>query len=203
MEGVRDNLGTGAEKEVMMALTESTMMALGAQAPEFTLPEPLSGKEWSLEQLQGVFGTLVIFMCNHCPYVKHVIEGITALSADYLLEGVSVIAINSNDTESYPEDSPENMAALAAKENFLFHYLHDESQQVAQSYRAACTPDFFLFDDELNCVYRGRMDAATPGNDEPVTGKDLREAMDALLEGRPVKGEQKPSVGCNIKWKEA
>ncbi len=202
LERIGDSVGSGAPKGVIMALTESTMMPLGTQAPEFTLPEPLTGKTWSLEQLQGVFATLVVFMCNHCPYVKHVMEGITELSSEYMLEGVSVIAINSNDVDSYPEDSPENMAALAAKEHFLFHYLYDESQQVAQAYRAACTPDFFLFDDELKCVYRGRLDAATPGNDIPVTGQDLRDAIDAVLKGKSVPGEQKPSFGCNIKWKE-
>jgi len=186
-----------------MALTESTMMPLGTKAPEFNLPEPLTGKNWSLEQLQGVFATLVVFMCNHCPYVKHVIKGITELSADYIPEGVAVVAINSNDISSFPEDSPENMAVLATEEQFLFHYLFDESQQVAQAYRAACTPDFFLFDDELNCVYRGRMDSANPGNDEPVNGQDLREALEAVLAGVSVKGSQKPSLGCNIKWKDA
>ena len=184
-----------------MAVTESTMMPLGTEAPEFALPEPLTGKNWSLEQLQGVFATLVIFMCNHCPYVKHVMDGVTALATDYIPEGVSVIAINSNDVDGYPEDSPESMAALAVKEHFIFHYLFDESQQVAQAYRASCTPDFFLFDDELKCVYRGRLDAATPGNDIPVTGQDLRGAIDAVLEGKSVPGEQKPSMGCNIKWK--
>ena len=184
-----------------MALTESTMMPLGTEAPEFTLPEPLTGKDWSLEQLQGVFATVIIFMCNHCPYVKHVMEGVLALSSDYIPEGVSVIAINSNDVDDYPEDSPEHMAALAAEKHFLFHYLFDESQQIAQAYRAACTPDFFLFDDELKCVYRGRMDAATPGNDIPVTGEELSAAIDAVLEGKSVPGEQKPSIGCNIKWK--
>lgn len=186
-----------------MALTESTMMPLGTKAPEFNLPEPLTGKNWTLEQLQGVFATLVVFMCNHCPYVKHVIKGITELSADYIPEGVAIVAISSNDVVSVPEDSPDAMSALAAQEHFLFHYLYDESQGVAHDYGAACTPDFFLFDDELNCIYRGRMDAATPGNDEPVNGQDLREALEAVLAGVSVKGDQKPSLGCNIKWKDA
>lgn len=185
-----------------MALTESTMMSLGTRAPEFNLPEPLTGKNWSLDQLQGVFATLVVFMCNHCPYVQHVLKGIKELSTDYLPQGVAIVAINSNDVSRYPEDSPENMVALATNEKFLFHYLFDESQQVAQAYRAACTPDFFLFDDELNCVYRGRLDGSKPGNDELVNGADLREALDAVLEGVSAPSEQKPSLGCNIKWKD-
>lgn len=184
-----------------MALTESTMMSLGSRAPDFNLPEPLTGQDLSLEQLRGVHATLVMFVCNHCPYVIHVIEGIAELSADYMPRGVGFVAINSNDVDNYSEDSPEKMSAWATQEQFLFPYLFDESQSVAQAYGAACTPDFFLFDDELNCIYRGRMDGAKPGNDEPVSGHDLREALDAVLTGMPVNKDQKPSLGCNIKWK--
>lgn len=202
MERVTDNVSKGAIKELIMALTESTMMPLGSQAPEFCLPEPLTGKNWTLEQLQGIYATLVIFMCNHCPYVKHVIKGINELALDYIPEGVSVIAINSNDIGSHPEDSPEHMVAWAQQEKFPFRYLFDESQSVAHDYGAACTPDFFLFDYELQCVYRGRMDAANPGNDEPVTGQELRDALDAVIAGKDVNEDQKPSLGCNIKWKE-
>ncbi len=184
-----------------MALTESTMMSLGSRAPDFNLPEPLTGQDLSLEQLRGEHATLVMFICNHCPYVIHVIEGIAELSADYMPRGVGFVAINSNDVDSYPEDSPEKMSAWATQEQFLFPYLFDESQFVAQAYGAACTPDFFLFDDGLNCIYRGRMDGAKPGNDESVSGHDLREALDAVLTGMPVNKDQKPSLGCNIKWK--
>lgn len=184
-----------------MALTESTMMPLGTRAPDFHLSEPLTGKSWSLEQLQGVYATLVVFICNHCPYVKHVIQGFNDLALEYIPEGVAIIAINSNDAESYPEDGPEQMSAWAKQEGFVFRYLYDDSQSVAHDYNAACTPDFFLFDDELNCAYRGRMDAATPGNDEPITGQELRDALDAVIEGDPVNEDQKPSMGCNIKWK--
>jgi len=184
-----------------MALTESTMMSLGTTAPDFSLPEPLTGQVQSLEQLRGERATLVMFMCNHCPYVIHVIQGIKALSADYLPRGVGVVAINSNDVDNYPEDRPEKMSAWATKEHFLFPYLFDGTQTVAHAYGAACTPDFFLFDAQLNCVYRGRMDGAKPGNDEPVTGQDLRDALDAVLAGSSVEETQKPSLGCNIKWK--
>lgn len=184
-----------------MALTESTMMPLGTLAPEFSLLEPLTGKHWTLEQLQGVYATLVVFMCNHCPYVKHVIEGVEEMALAYIPEGVAFIAINSNDVDSYPEDSPENMAEWARQEKFPFRYLFDKSQSVAREYGAVCTPDFFLFDDELRCVYRGRMDAATPGNSDPVTGQELRDALDAVIAGAAVSEDQKPSLGCNIKWK--
>ena len=184
-----------------MTLTESTMMSLGTKAPDFSLLEPLTEQTQSLEQLRGEHATLVMFICNHCPYVIHVIQGIKALSADYLPRGVGVVAINSNDVANYPGDSPEKMSAWATQEQFLFPYLFDESQSVAQGYGAACTPDFFLFDDELNGIYRGRMDGAKPGNDEPVSGHDLREALDAVLTGMPVNKDQKPSLGCNIKWK--
>lgn len=184
-----------------MSLTESTMTSLGARAPDFSLPEPLAGQVRSLEQLRGERATLMMFICNHCPYVIHVIQGIKALSADYLPRGVGIVAINSNDVANNPEDSPEKMSAWATQEQFLFPYLFDETQAVAHAYGAACTPDFFLFDQQLNCVYRGRMDGAKPGNDESVTGQNLRDALDAILAGVSVNSDQQPSLGCNIKWK--
>jgi thiol-disulfide isomerase/thioredoxin len=184
-----------------MALTESTMMPLGTLAPAFELPEPLSGQDRSLDELRGEKATLIVFMCNHCPYVRHVIDGVASLAHDYRPKGVSVVAINSNDVANYPEDAPDKMAAWAREKSFGFPYLYDETQAVAKAYRAACTPDFFLFDKNLACVYRGRLDGATPGNKVPVTGADLRAALDALLAGNPVGATQKPSMGCNIKWK--
>jgi hypothetical protein len=142
-----------------------------------------------------------MFICNHCPYVKHVIDGIIEMANDYIPKGVSFIAINSNDVENYPDDSPEKMQQLAREKNFPFPYLFDESQEVARAYHAACTPDFSIFDAELKCTYRGQMDSARPGNGEPVTGSDIRAALDAMIAGNAVNAEQFPSVGCSIKWK--
>ncbi len=184
-----------------MALTQSTMMPLGTPAPEFELPEPLGGQARSLDELRGEKATLIVFICNHCPYVRHVIDGIVSLARDYQSKGVSVVAINSNDVANYPDDAPDKMAMWATEKSFGFPYLYDETQAVAKAYGAVCTPDFFLFDKNLACVYRGRLDSATPGNGEPVTGADLRAALDALLEAKPVGETQKPSMGCNIKWK--
>lgn len=177
------------------------MLPLGTPAPDFRLPDTVTGASFNRHDVAGEKATLVMFICNHCPFVKHVLDGIVALANDYREQGVGVVAISANDATSYPEDSPENMRALAREKNFPFPYLYDQSQEVARAYQAVCTPDFFLFDDELACVYRGRMDAATPGNDVPVTGRDLRAAMDAVLAGQPVDPDQRPSVGCNIKWK--
>ena len=185
-----------------MALTPSMMMPLGTQAPDFTLPDATSGSEKSLADVAGGKGTLVMFICNHCPFVQHVEKELVALGNDFIPQGIGVVAINSNDIEQYPEDGPEAMAARAKEKAYPFPYLFDDSQTVAKTYDAACTPDFFLFDGNLSCVYRGQLDGARPGNQIPVTGSDLRAAMGALLEGTAISSEQRPSTGCNIKWKE-
>ncbi len=185
-----------------MALTQSRMLALGSAAPDFSLPEPLTGQVRSLQQMRGDNATLIVFMCNHCPFVKHVIDGLIRLANDYRDSGVVVVAINANDVKTHPEDSPEKMASWAEEKSFGFPYLYDESQEVAQAYQAACTPDFFVFDSALKCRYRGQMDNARPTNTKPNDGADLRAALDALLASRPVSDRQYPSSGCNIKWKQ-
>ncbi len=184
-----------------MAATPSTMMPLGTTAPSFTLPDTVSGKMLSLSELKGAHATLVMFICNHCPYVLHVNEELVKIAKEYQPKGVSFIAISSNDVENYPQDSPELMKVQAEKVGYTFPYLYDETQDVARAYDAACTPDLYLFDQDLKCVYRGQLDDARPKNDIPVTGKDLRAALDAVLAGRPVSERQIPSIGCNIKWK--
>jgi peroxiredoxin len=184
-----------------MALTESTMeLTLGTPAPDFTLSDVVSGKTVRLNDFRGRPGLLVMFICTHCPYVKHVEKGLAALGNDYAGK-LGIVAISSNDADAYPDDSPEGLKEQASRLGFSFPYLYDESQQVARAYKAACTPDFFLFDRDLNLVYRGQFDASRPGNGVPVTGADLREAMDAVIAGRPVTSNQRPSIGCNIKWK--
>ncbi|WP_257275224.1 MULTISPECIES: thioredoxin family protein [unclassified Endozoicomonas] len=180
-----------------MALTPSNMVALGSSAPDFELPEPSSGQSVSLQEVSKEKGVLVMFICNHCPYVIHIEDALVQLGKDYADRDLGIVAISANDAESYPDDAPENMAL----KSYPFPYLYDESQSVAKAYDAACTPDFFLFDVELKCVYRGQFDASRPGNDKPVTGRDLRSAMDAVLAGERVSENQSPSVGCNIKWK--
>ena len=184
-----------------MVLTPSRMMPLGTQAPDFTLPDMLSGQDVSLESVRGEVATLVMFICNHCPYVKHIEAELVRLGQDYAGPGVGVVAISANDAESYPDDGPERMAEIGRQLGYEFPYLYDQSQQVARAYGAECTPDFFIFDAELKCVYRGQLDDSRPGNGEPVSGRDIRAALDALIAGEAVSGEQKPSVGCNIKWK--
>lgn len=187
-----------------MAATESTMMPLGTIAPDFELTDTVTGRKRSLQELKGEKGTLVMFICNHCPYVLHVKEQLIAIAKQYALQGVGVVAISANDVVNYPQDAPDKMQALMKKwGNPFAAYLYDESQDVAKAYQAACTPDFFLFDAELACVYRGRLDGSTPKNDVPLTGVELRTALDALLEGRAISAEQHPSIGCNIKWKES
>lgn len=186
-----------------MAVTESTMMELGVAAPDFNLPEPATGETKALTDLKGDKATLVIFMCNHCPFVIHVIEAIVDLANHYQPKGVGVVAISSNDIVNYPEDAPEKMVKFASKYELSFPYLYDESQDVAKAYSAACTPDFFLFDENLSCVYRGQMDGARPSNQEPNDGADLRAALDAVLADKPVSDRQYPSAGCGIKWKNA
>ncbi len=184
-----------------MALTPSTMMmALGTLAPDFHLPDT-KGKVVSRDDFKDKAALLVVFMCNHCPYVQHIRVHFAQLVRDYQKRGVAVVGINANDVDSYPEDSPENMASDAETFGYTFDYLYDESQEVAMAYHAACTPDFFLFDKERKLFYRGQMDSSRPGNDIPVTGKDLRAALDAVLSGNKLSGDQKPSLGCNIKWK--
>lgn len=183
-----------------MVNTPSTMAPLGTQAPPFSLPDT-EGRVVSLDHYKGSPALLVVFLCNHCPFVKHVLPQFVELTREYRSRGVGIVGISSNDVHSYPEDAPEKMSELSASMGFPFPYLYDESQQVARAYGAACTPDFYLFDREGRLVYRGQMDDSRPGNGRPVTGADLRAALDAVLEGRPVADDQKPSIGCNIKWK--
>lgn len=185
-----------------MANTPSNMMALGTKAPYFELPNPSMNNEiQSLENLKGEKGTLVIFMCNHCPFVLHVINKLTELYEDYQDKGIEFIAINANDIENYPDDSPEKMIEFQIDRKFEFPYLFDESQAIAKAYDAACTPDFYFFDDKLDLVYRGQMDSSRPGNNKEVTGEDLIVAFESLLAGAPQAEDQLPSLGCNIKWK--
>ena len=185
-----------------MALTESSMeLELGAEAPNFALTDVVSGKTVRRDDFRGQKGLLVMFICTHCPYVKHVEKGLAALGMDYDGEPISTVAIGSNDAESYPDDAPEGLKQQAETMGFRFPYLYDETQDVARAYHAACTPDLFLFDGEMKLVYRGQFDASRPGNGIPVTGGDLRAAMDDVLAGRPIVAEQRPSIGCNIKWK--
>lgn len=183
-----------------MARTPSTMLELGTRAPDFSLPEPATGRTVTREEFAGQ-PLLVAFICNHCPFVIHIIDVFAVFAGEYQQRGIGIVAINANDVDQYADDAPEKMVDLARKTGFSFPYLYDQSQQVAQAYRAACTPDFFLFDADHRLVYRGRFDGATPGNDEPVTGMDLRAACDALLEGTSMPDDQRPSMGCNIKWK--
>ena len=176
------------------------MLPLGTQAPDFQLPE-CEGGTFSLSDLTDSKAVLVIFMCNHCPYVKHVADQIKAIADDYMPKGVSVVAVSSNDAAEYPDDSPEAMAKEKAHRGYAFPYVYDADQSVAKAYHAACTPDFYVFDAEKKLVYRGQMDSSRPKTDIPVTGEDLRAALDAVLEGRPQSDQQRASLGCNIKWK--
>ncbi|UBM60636.1 thioredoxin family protein [Marinilongibacter aquaticus] len=184
-----------------MARTESKMLPLGTKAPDFALPDTVSDKVLRLEELKSEVATVIMFICNHCPFVKHINAELVKMAQKFIPKGVSFIAISSNDVVHYPADSPENMKAHAKETGYPFPYLYDESQEVAQKYDAACTPDFYIFDKHLKLAYRGRMDASTPGNDVPVTGNDLRGALRALIENEFVSEIQYPSVGCGIKWK--
>ncbi len=184
-----------------MAAVESTMLELGTKAPQFSLTDTITGETVTLDDYKGNKALLVMFICNHCPYVKHIKNALVDYATDYLPKGVGVVAISSNDVENYPDDSPENMKEDAETFGYPFPYLYDETQEVAKKYKAACTPDFFLFDERLELVYRGQFDDSRPKNDKPVTGKDLREATDLVLAGKDVPEEQIPSIGCNIKWK--
>jgi len=183
-----------------MALTPSTMRDLGTPAPDFTLPST-EGRRVSLSDFKDAKALLVIFLCNHCPYVKHVQRGLADLCREYQSRGVGIVGISSNDVTRYPDDSPEKMKEEKERAGYPFPYLYDETQEVARAYHAACTPDFFLFDGRRRLAYRGQMDDSRPDNGKPVTGRDLRAALDAVLEGNPAPSDQKPSMGCNIKWK--
>lgn len=184
-----------------MALTESNMISLGSPAADFSLPDTVSGKTLSLADVKGEKATVIIFSCNHCPFVIHVNDELVRLAADYQNKGVGFVAISSNDVENYPQDAPDKMTELAAEVGYPFPYLYDETQDVAKAYDAACTPDFYLYDADMKLAYRGRLDASRPGNDSPVNGADLRAAIDAVLSGSAVADKQYPSAGCNIKWK--
>ena len=177
------------------------MMPLGTAAPDFSLPDVVSGQTVSLADFKNSPARLVMFICNHCPYVKHVQAGMTQMAKDFQGHGITVVAISSNDAANYPDDAPDKMKEEARRAGYTFPYLFDESQSIARAYRAACTPDFFLFDAQGRLVYRGQMDDARRGNDLPVTGKSLRDAVDAVLAGKVVSPNQIPSLGCNIKWK--
>jgi peroxiredoxin len=183
-----------------MALTPSTMLPLGTEAPDFRLQDT-SGREVTRDDFADAPALLVAFICNHCPYVKHIREGLAGFARDYRDSGLAMVAISANDVDTHPQDGPAEMAAEARQAGYVFPYLYDETQSVAKAYHAACTPEFYLFDGDRRLVYRGQFDDSRPGNDVPVTGRDLRAAVDAVLAGRPVPPEQKPSVGCNIKWK--
>jgi thiol-disulfide isomerase/thioredoxin len=190
-----------AIQKLCMALTPSNMIPLGTVAPAFALTDTGTGKLVSLNELKGEKATVIMFICNHCPYVKHVNPQMVRLANDYLTKGVNFIAISSNDIIPHLEDSPDKMKETAMKEKYPFPYLYDETQQVAKDYDAACTPDFYIFDKGLKLVYRGHLDDSRPSNNVALTGKDIRAALDNLLAGQPVSPFQRPSIGCNIKWK--
>lgn len=184
-----------------MARTPSNMLPLGTQAPNFKLLDTVSGTHKSLAELKGSKGTVIMFICNHCPFVIHVNEQLVSLAKTYMEKGIKFVAISSNDIVNYPQDSPDLMKETAQRLGYPFPYLYDETQEVARSYDAACTPDFYLFNSDLSLVYRGQLDDSRPGNGIPVTGSDLRTALDQLLGGEKISERQKPSIGCNIKWK--
>jgi len=184
-----------------MARTESTMLPLGTIAPDFYLKDTNSNDTFSFKDLKGSKGTLVLFICNHCPFVHHVIKEVVMIANDYRVQGLGVIAISSNDVVKYPQDGPELMADFALENKIDFPYLYDETQEVAKAYQAACTPDFYLFDNQDKLFYRGQLDDSRPGNGIPLSGSDLRGAIDALIYNRSLKEPQKPSLGCSIKWK--
>jgi peroxiredoxin len=184
-----------------MVMTESTMLPLGSKAPNFSLPDA-QGKRYSLGDFQDAPGLLVVFMCNHCPFVVHIAEGLAAFAKEYQARDLAIVGINSNDVKVYPEDSPAKMLQYSKANGYTFPYLYDENQSIAKAYQAACTPDFFLFDADQKLAYRGQFDSSRPGNSIPVTGENLRRAADAVLSGDPVFEDQKPSIGCNIKWRQ-
>ncbi len=184
-----------------MALTPSNMLPLGTIAPDFKLINTIDNQWISLADAKGINGTLIMFICNHCPFVKHINSELSSLAKDYVSKGINCIAISSNDVENYPDDAPHLMKENALEHDFIFPYLYDETQDIAKAYDAACTPDFYIFDKNLRLVYRGQLDDSRPGNDKPLNGKDIRQALDAMINGTTISSEQKPSIGCNIKWK--
>lgn len=184
-----------------MAETASKMIPLGTKAPDFQLLDTISNRTLALQDLKSEIATVIMFICNHCPYVKLIQNKLSEVASDYSKQGVSFIAISSNDIKTYPVDAPDKMREEAIKNDYSFPYLFDETQEVAKAYHAVCTPEFFVFDRNLYCVYRGRFDEATPGNNQIVTGNELCAVLDNILADKPVNPEQKPSVGCNIKWK--
>ena len=184
-----------------MALTPSTMLTLGTEAPDFSLPDTISGKTISLSDFAAKKALLVMFICRHCPYVQHIQPELGKLGKDYAAKDIGIVAVSANDAHKYPDDAPKELARMAKELGFSFPFCYDESQAVAKAYTAACTPDFFLFDAKRRLIYRGQLDDSRPGNGKPVTGVDLRAAMDAALAAKPVSVAQRPSIGCNIKWK--
>lgn len=184
-----------------MAQTPSNMLPLGTKAPNFNLPATNFNDFFSYETVKGEKGTLVIFICNHCPFVLHAIDEIVMIANDYRVQGIGIVAISSNDVVKYPQDSPDKMADFALENKIDFPYLYDETQEVAKAYDAACTPDFYLFDTQDKLVYRGQLDDSRPGNGIPISGSDLRNAIDSIIYNRKMNPNQKPSIGCNIKWK--
>ena len=185
-----------------MTRTPSNMIPLGTTAPDFVLPDAVSGNNKTLSELKSDTATVIMFICNHCPFVKHIRKGLINLANDYIPKGLSFIAISANDASEYPEDAPDKMKTVAEEFDYPFPYLYDESQETAKAYNAACTPDFYIFDHNLGCIYRGQFDSSRPGSDIPVTGEDIRSALDNILAGKPVPTQQRPSLGCNIKWKQ-
>lgn len=184
-----------------MARTLSTMKNLGIKAPDFILPDTVSGNRVSLKEIKGETATVIMFICNHCPFVFHVNAELVRLANDYLSKKISFVAISSNDVVTHPDDAPDKMKATALKMKYPFPYCYDETQEVARAFDAACTPDFFIYNEQLELVYRGQLDDSRPGNAIPVSGSDIRLALDCLLNDKPVPEEQRPSIGCNIKWK--
>lgn len=184
-----------------MAQTPSNMLPLETQAAHFKLLDTVSDEKLSLEDCKGLKGTVIMFISNHCPFVKHVNSKLANLAKEYKSKGIDFVAISSNDINNYPQDGPKFMKELAIDEGFIFPYLYDQTQAIAKAYQAACTPDFYLFDAQLKLVYRGQLDGSRPGNDIPVTGEDLANALHALLNNQPISQDQKPSIGCNIKWR--
>lgn len=196
-----DSISFDIRRYNIMALTETISIPLGFIAPEFNLLDTISGEMMSLNDNKGECGTVVMFICNHCPYVVHIREKLIELALEFEPQGIQFIAISSNDVINYPDDSPEKMYLLGTEMSFPFPYLFDETQDVAKAYHAACTPDFNLFDSKLKCTYRGRLDDSSPGNGRPITGNDLRIAMKRLIQSEPIADDQIPSMGCNIKWR--
>lgn len=185
-----------------MTKTPSKMIPLGTKAPDFNLLDTISGTNKSLSELKSDTATVIMFICNHCPFVKYIRAELINLANDYIPKGISFIAVSANDASEYPEDAPDKMKTISQEFGYPFPYLYDESQETAKSYDAACTPDLYIFDQDLNCIYRGQFDSSRPGNGVPVTGEDMRSALNNILKGKPVSTQQRPSLGCNIKWKQ-